>query len=206
VVWSKTEVRKEGEKEMAIIVIIVMYALAGLCFVLGMIALLKQKTYIDAETQQPTEVEIPIIGKLKTNYPALVFVVIGGFLAAIPWYKECPVKTDVGKQSWIITGAFLPPPGGNLKMEEGVLTLSPKDFETIPFPNGTFRITGNIQKDKKIEDVVDSICYTNGNFSGFIVLSNEYNKFKSGKPSLIETAGERNRNYKPFVLTGFAPP
>jgi hypothetical protein len=191
---------------MAIIVIIVMYALAGLCFVLGAIALMKQKTYIDTETNEPTEVEIPIVGKLKTNYPALVFVVIGGVLAAIPWYKECPVKAEVEKQSWVITGRFLPPPGENLKMEAGVLVLSPKDFDSVPFPNGTFKIVGNIQKDKKIEDVVDSISYTNGRFSGFIVLSNEYNNFKNGKPSLIETAGERYRNYKPFALTGFPQP
>jgi hypothetical protein len=191
---------------MAIIVIIIMYVLAGLCFVLGMIALIKQKTYIDTETRQPTEVEIPIIGKLKTNYPALIFVVIGGVLAAIPWYKECPVKTDVGKQSWVITGAFLPPPGKNLKMEAGVITLSPRDFTPIPFPNGTFKIDGNIQKDKEVEEVIDSICYTNGNFSGVIVLNDEYNKFKDGKPSLIETVGERHRIYKPLSLTNYAQP
>jgi hypothetical protein len=37
-------------------VIIIMYVLAGLCFILGAIALMMQKTYIDKQTNQPTEV------------------------------------------------------------------------------------------------------------------------------------------------------
>ena len=56
----------------------IIYLLAGLCFVLGFVALLKQKTYIDSQTNQPTEIELPFVGKLTTNYPALGFVFIGG--------------------------------------------------------------------------------------------------------------------------------
>ena len=65
----------------------IIYLLAGLCFVLGFVALLKQKTYIDSQTNQPTEIELPFVGKLKSNFPALVFVVVGAFLAYSGWSK-----------------------------------------------------------------------------------------------------------------------
>lgn len=56
---------------------IYLYSLSGLSIILGFIALLKQRTYIDADTKQPTEIEVPIFGKLKSNYPALIFVFLG---------------------------------------------------------------------------------------------------------------------------------
>jgi hypothetical protein len=188
---------------MTIIVIVTMYILAALCFVLGVIALMKQKTYIDKETNQPTEVEIPIIGKLKTNYPALVFVVIGGVLAAIPWWKSSPVQVDLGKEEWVLSGTLRSPPGKSVQWESGVLTVLPKGFDCIPNPSGTFEIVGRIQKDKNIEDAVTAINYTNGKFSCNIFIADEYRKFKEGKASLIEEAGNKYRKYKPVVLNAY---
>jgi len=188
---------------MATNVIIIMYVLAGLCFILGAIALMMQKTYIDKQTNQPTEIEIPILGKLKTNYPSLVFVVIGGVLAAIPWYKESPVQPPIGKEQWVITGAFLAPPGETLRWETGIITILPKVFEAVPYPNGTFQIIGTIPKDKKIEDMVSAINYTNGKFSSCILVSNEYKKFKEGKASVIETEGDTCLKLKPVALNRY---
>ena len=47
-------------------------ALGALCVLLGFVALLSSKIYIDDKTNAPTEVELPIIGKLKSNCPALL--------------------------------------------------------------------------------------------------------------------------------------
>ena len=60
--------------------IIILYAIAALSIILGFIALIKQKVYLDKDTKKQTELEIPILGKLKTNYPSLVFVFLGFFL------------------------------------------------------------------------------------------------------------------------------
>lgn len=58
----------------------------------GVWALLKQKVVIDAEGQ-PSAIEIPLFGKLKTNTPALVACFLGAGLAAftvqrIPWEAD----------------------------------------------------------------------------------------------------------------------
>jgi hypothetical protein len=63
---------------------ILKYGFAVLLAVLGLVALLKQKTYLDSKTGQPTQIEIPLIGKMKTNYPALIFVFLAVVVLVIP--------------------------------------------------------------------------------------------------------------------------
>jgi hypothetical protein len=46
----------------------------------GVIALLKQKVVVD-EAGHVTEIEIPLVGKFKSNYPSLAAVAIGTLLA-----------------------------------------------------------------------------------------------------------------------------
>lgn len=53
-------------------------ATAGFVMVAGGIFMLyKQKIYIDRESQQITEIEAPLLGKFRTNVPALVLFVLG---------------------------------------------------------------------------------------------------------------------------------
>jgi len=66
-------------------------AAGGLTMIVGGIWLIaKQKIYIDRETKQPTEIEIPIFGKLKTNTPALILFFLG--LAGL-WYPINALKS-----------------------------------------------------------------------------------------------------------------
>lgn len=66
-------------------------SLAGLFMVVGGIWLLyKEKIYIDSESKQVTEIELPI-GKFKTNLPALVLFALG-FIPLIYPITQC---TDV---------------------------------------------------------------------------------------------------------------
>jgi len=174
----------------------IMYGLAGLSLVLGFVALLGQKIYIDSQTNQPTEVELPLVGKLKTNYPALAFVLVGAFLAAYTWSKP----RDLGEEQWTITGSFLPPAGENVVWEQGTLVLLPKAFDAAMAPNGTFQITGSIPKGKRFEEVVTSIMYTNGKVSGQINVSEEYRKYDAHETSLVKSAGDKLREYSPATL------
>jgi hypothetical protein len=65
--------------------------LAGFIMVVGGMWLIwKEKIYIDRETKEPIEIELPIIGKLKTNIPALVLFVIGFVLCIYPMLKNPP--------------------------------------------------------------------------------------------------------------------
>jgi hypothetical protein len=59
-----------------------MLILAAFAIVLGFVALLCSKIYvIDNGTGKATEVDLPLVGKMKTNYPALVFILVGTALA-----------------------------------------------------------------------------------------------------------------------------
>jgi hypothetical protein len=79
------------------------------CVVMGFFALLKQKLYIDSKTNKATEVSLPIVGKMKTNYPALVFVLVG-FAAMYPIYSFKQPDADA-KDDYLIKGRIevIPP-------------------------------------------------------------------------------------------------
>ncbi len=55
----------------------VAFAIATLLIVLGFIALLTQKVYLDSTTQQPITIEVPFVGKMAANVPSLAFVFFG---------------------------------------------------------------------------------------------------------------------------------
>ena len=98
----------------------VLYGISALCIVLGFIALLKQRLYIDERTQEPTAVELPLFGKLKTNYPALVFVFLGAGLAFYAIHESPPTEP------WTLTGSLTNPSGKHVKWTDGTLTLIPQ--------------------------------------------------------------------------------
>jgi hypothetical protein len=53
-------------------------AIGGLLLILGSIVLLSlRKTLVDKETSQPTEIEVPLLGKVRVNSPALVLFAVG---------------------------------------------------------------------------------------------------------------------------------
>lgn len=64
---------------------------AGFIMVVGGMWLIwKQKLYIDRETKEPIEIELPLVGKFKTNIPSLVLFVIGFVLCIYPMLKNPP--------------------------------------------------------------------------------------------------------------------
>jgi hypothetical protein len=50
------------------------------------VALLKQKSYLDIRSGEIIEIEVPIFRKMKTNYPALIFVFLAGVFGYL-WYQ-----------------------------------------------------------------------------------------------------------------------
>ena len=71
-------------------------ALTGSVMVFGGLWLIfKEKIYIDRETKTVTEVEIPFVGKLKTNVPALVFFVLGFIPLIYPIVKSAKSTPDI---------------------------------------------------------------------------------------------------------------
>ncbi|MGH2508312.1 MAG: hypothetical protein ACRDHZ_13055, partial [Ktedonobacteraceae bacterium] len=65
-------------------------AIGAILIFLGFIALLSQKIYIDHRTNKATEIDVPILGKMKANYPALIFVFLGCAVVVFGLNKYTP--------------------------------------------------------------------------------------------------------------------
>lgn len=186
---------------------IAMYLLSGFILLIGAFSLITQKiTAKDRETGEEVEIKLPFWGKLKTNYPALGFVFIGAALAAFTYSKACEMEQSKMErqsrdaQNWTISGEFVAPEGELIDWTEGHVTLHPMNPLPTIAKNGTFQITGTIQKGKRFEDIVKQISYEN--YSGKIITATiitdeAYETFTSGETgSLLKNAGENTRYYR----------
>lgn len=174
------------------------FGIAVLSIILGFIALLSQKIYIDPTTNQPTEVEVPIIGKIKSNYPALVFVFLGAALAFGAFQILYPQKDP-----WIIKGTFTPPSGETVD-PAGTLDLTPVDERKKITPKGIFTINVTIPRGTSLEDVFETVEYTYRGGSARIDLRSEYKVFlKNPNESKLSSVAAHERIFKPEPITPY---
>ena len=147
----------------------IILSIALLSIVLGFIALLKQKTYIDSKTKQLTKIELPFFGKTSmiTNFPALIFVLLG-FMAIYIVLLKPPVPT--GFQQLEIQGRFVKPPGDTTKMkwDQGSITTIPKLGMRVE-RNGTFDVILNVEEGTKVGEACERIIYTHEHGSATII-------------------------------------
>jgi hypothetical protein len=145
--------------------VLFIFAIASLSIILGFIALLSQKIYMDAATGEATEVDVPLFGKIKSNYPALVFAFLGIALAGCAFQKAYPPPLE----PWTLTGRFTPPEGkdvdtaGNLTLVHDPVTVTNKID-----PKGRYEITVNIPKGRSVEDAFETLNYTSSNGGAYI--------------------------------------
>ncbi len=180
---------------------IFLYGLSTLIVLLGGLSLVLQKVYkIDGRKGEKTIVELPLFGKLSTNYPAIAFVFIGVALAAYTLDKtwESPEK-------WFISGSFSAPKGEVVNWQKGTLRLSPPFLEPSVDRDGSFTIVGDIKKGRMFEEVVKQIAYDNNSrdgkiLSARIMVGSQYNSFLKKEESLIKEAEKNTRIYKPVEL------
>lgn len=176
---------------------ILVYSISGLSIILGFFALLKQKTYIDPDTNQPTEVEIPIFGKLKSNYPALVFVFLGIGLAFISFNTLHPPK----KVDWEIKGSFTKEDDQDIVYANGQLKLIPAPLASEIGEGGIFEIKMKIEEGKTFEDIIQCIDFTYdtiGNAS--IITKDELKAYDDRQETLIEIKTKNYRKYRAVPL------
>jgi hypothetical protein len=172
----------------------VLYVISALCIALGFIALLSQRLYIDAKTHQATAVKLPFFGKLKTNYPALIFVFIGGALA----FEA--VRNSPQKEQWTLTGTLTNPPGKDVKWVEGTFTLVPRAVLSQIGDEGGFEIDVQIDKGKSIEQIYHTLDYSVNEGNVQIDLLKEYQASKNGQDSLIEHITGHNVKFKSIAI------
>ena len=173
---------------------------AGL-IVLGFFALLAQKIYIDSGTLTPSEIEIPLLGKMKANFPALIFVFLGAVLVvfALKLYAG-PVAVQ-----WTIDGQIVSDVPG-LNWQNGRLELFPRKFDMHVDPEtGKFLITMDIEPGKTFEDVVKRIDYSHPKGNIQIYPQRELESLNGGKKQQLIDKSETTRTYK-VLLVSFPEP
>ena len=179
------------------------------CVVLGFVALLKQKVYIDSSTNQPTEVSLPIIGKLKTNYPALLFVLVG-FVAMYRGFGETPGEPDT--EDYLVTGRLEVDPAR--VAPEDRERLKHIDFSTmmiLPFPNdfsnsrieknGSFSFMIKVPKASQFEERVQRLILSGpSDLIGSIDPGEARNN-----PDMLKKSAPNLREYRFLVVPAFPP-
>lgn len=178
-------------------IVFLTYGIAVLLVILGFMALLKQKTYLDPQTNSPIEVEVPFAGKLRTNYPALVFLFLGFALAFYAFHKTYPPPPV----EWRIEGSFVTPDDTEIEFSDGTLTLFPCDVTYGVGARGSFEITAKIRGDQSFEEAFQAIKFTHDKANADIILKEEYRKYLSGDSTTqIENATKNMWVFKPITM------
>ena len=174
-----------------------MYILSFFVISLGGISLFIQKIYKLDEKGGETVIELPFVGKLTTNYPALGFVFIGAAMAIFTFSR-----TNVaGAEKWFVTGQFTPPRSKDVAWKSGVVSVDPKAFDTKILGDGTFTIEGDLKGGETFEDAVRQITYQNEHFLGRILVQEAYDDYKKNLPtSILRSATDTGRSYKPVEV------
>jgi hypothetical protein len=180
--------------------IYILYGISVLSILLGFVALLKQKTYINETTKTVTEVELPLVGKLKTNYPSLVFLALGIFLAVFVFNRSYNAK-----KTWEITGTFIDTTGTITDWSQGELNIQPSAIKTKDIDSfGNYRICLELNDGQEIEDIVELITYTHQKLSYNFQPAEEKKKSrKNDNSSLLSISTTSMRKYKPATLSYF---
>ena len=182
-------------------IFIITFSFALVPVILGFIALLKQKTYLDATNQQPVEVEVPLFGKLKTNYPALVFVVLGFALAFTAFDKSYPPKPV----QWHISGTLKHPENRQIVWSEGILSFEPNELQITLSDQGPFTVDASVEEGKSFADIYETLDYTNSIGSVHLDLKKEIEHYRRGEASLIASSTEHTLAFKPLEITLYPP-
>ena len=183
-------------------IIIIMLVISMVLIVCGFIALLTQKIYIDKNTNSiVSEVEIPIVGKIKTNYPALILIFFGFTIALVTFQKSYPILAEIlsNDQFWQIEGKLkLEGSDKNIDWSYGSLNIVPSSVHPDIEDNGKYTIIIGIRGKRKIEDAIAQIQYAyksdDGYYTGEFSPKNQLDLYnKDITSSLLSSFDDNNR-------------
>lgn len=180
----------------------ILFGVAVVLVVLGFIALLTQKTYLDSTTQKPVEIEVPLFGKLKANYPSLAFVFLGAVLAFVAFEKSFPPR----KVDWTLTGSLKHPAHKRINWTQGYdLALIPSTVivKERMGDKGEFELVALIDEGKSIEQVFELLVFTHAEGSVRVPLKAEYDAYRKKGSSLITAATDHTRHFGQIPIETF---
>jgi hypothetical protein len=165
---------------------------------------LRTKSYV-VDGAESTETDLPILGKIKTNYPALVFVAVGAGLALYALQASKDLATahlTAPDDEWVVTGQVLLPPNAGIDVRDGVVAAVPSSTRFTLNQDGSYVLTFPLQHGVALEDVISQIDYT-AQFGSFHILTQDELKAYDKDPShsLLASKTSHSRSYKPVMVT-----
>lgn len=142
-----------------IAICLLLIAVLALC--LGFFALLRQHTYLDPKTNAPLEIELPLLGRMKANYPALIFPFIAAFFGYLGFISRETPSTE-----WSVAGTVGYADGNMLNSvdwsELQIKVIPDRYNSTIHKDNagGHFTITPALPDGFKFEDEITSVIFS----------------------------------------------
>jgi len=172
------------------------YGISCLLVLLGFIALLLQKVYLDPKTDQPhVKVDVPFFGKMQTNIPALAFLFFGVALAAYAYSSQTKFV------DWQLNGHIKYDGSEPIDFREGKLQVFPCGIKSFVSKEGRFQIEMKVEEGRSIEEEIQRIDYTHIKGSNLILLKQEYQIWKENPyNSLIKQITENSRMYKDLMI------
>ena len=174
----------------------VAFAIATLLIVLGFIALLTQKIYLDSTTQQPITIEVPFVGKMAANVPSLAFVFFGFALAVygIEHYSQKDVK-------WKITATLKP--DAPISNWQGLrVSVFPVDTDVdLDRETGRFSFDLQIPDGQTFESVVSTV-FIDADFGAASLVPRDAMDLRNNKQqSMLTSTTDTTRVYTvPFTV------
>lgn len=175
---------------------LILYSLAGITIVIAAFLLAYRLQLLSRLTNkqieaifglgQTTEVELSTVEqtviKMKTRYPALIFLVPATVFAFLGHHVEV---VNAGNEDWTIKGKFEAPEGnsGPINWSDGVLTIRPTAIKkTDVGENGNFEIIVSVPTGKLFEDWYDFFEYSSFDkkYQVTVLPDGELAKYQSG--------------------------
>lgn len=173
-------------------------AIGALLIFLGFLALLSQKIYIDHRTNKATEIDVPILGKMKANYPALVFVFLGCAVVIYGLSKYTGVQTN----RWQVDGTMISDTPIN-DWQSGKLQIFPifdGNIDPINPKTAKFTFSIDIPQGQSVEDEIQRIQYSNAEGNILIIPKDQLKLDQSNQPSMLVAKTPTSRSYEAHLV------
>jgi hypothetical protein len=187
---------------------LLLIAVLALC--LGFFALLRQHTYLDPKTNAPIEIELPLLGRMKANYPALIFPFIAAFFGYLGYISQETQRTP-----WSVAGSVNYADGTLLNIADWkdlqIKVIPDRYNSTVNKDNaGRFTIAPALLDGFNFEDEIISVTFSLNKNPEYLSCQfspkqeyDNWNDLSKREKSLLRDAGQHSRMLKGVKLNKY---
>ncbi len=179
----------------SVMVLIFLGIFCLLSLILGFIALIKQKIYVDQDNNSITHIELPILGKLSTNYPALIFIFFSFGSIYLLYQYAIKIEFKDKNYEWRIQGSINLVDSETGDAVNNLYDLSKFTVRSVP-PSENIGSKGHFDYKHRFryfnspESGLNSLIISSSEYRIMesVKLGRELSKYNEGLGSLIDTS------------------